>query len=83
MHRLSNILLALTLAGGLAACGGGYSGFKIPIESELKPWVSPEADELLGEDDDDDEDYEDYVDEEDGDAPAAKPAAPAAPAPKK
>lgn len=88
MHRFTNILVALTLAAGLTACGGGYSGFIIPVESDLKPWVAPEADEFMEEDEDEDdgEDYEDYEDEEDA-APAAaapaKPAAPATPAVKK
>lgn len=88
MHRFTNLFVALFMAAGLAACGGGYSGFIIPVESDLKPWVEPEADEFLGEDedegDDGEEDYEDYEDEE-GDEPAApaKPAAAPAPAPKK
>jgi hypothetical protein len=83
MNRFTNVLVALTFAAGLAACGGGYSGFLIPIESELKPWVAPEADEILGEDDDDDDDeeYEEYVDEEEEEAAPAKPAP--APAPTK
>ena len=86
MHRFTNVLVALTLAAGLAACGGGYSGFIIPVESELKPWVAPEADELASDDteegdEEDYEDYEDYEDEDDDAEPvAAKPAAPAAPA---
>jgi hypothetical protein len=83
MHRFTNIFVALFLAAGLAACGGGYSGFIIPVESDLKPWVAPEADELVedgDEDEDDGEDYEDYEDEE-GDEPAAAPAKPAAPKP--
>lgn len=86
MRRFTNILVALTLATGLAACGGGYSGFVIPVESGLKPWVAPEAEELASDDADDegdDEDYQDYEDEDDTSAaakPAAKPAAGAAPA---
>lgn len=84
MHRFTNVLVALSLAVGLAACGGGYSGFVIPIETELKPWVAPEADELVADDDEEDEDegdnYEDYADEEDA-TPAAKPAVAPTPAP--
>jgi hypothetical protein len=81
MNRFTNVLVALTLAAGLAACGGGYSGFLIPIESELNPWVAPEADELADEDEEEEE-YEEYVDEEEEDAAPAKPAKPApAPAP--
>ncbi len=85
MNRFTNVFIALSLAAGLAACGGGYSGFLIPIESDLKPWVAPEADELVAsDDDDDDEDYEEYEDEEDEDGAApAKPAAAPAPAAKK
>ncbi len=88
MHRFTNLIVALFLAAGLSACGGGYSGFIIPIESDLKPWVEPEAEELLGTDDDEDEDdgedYEDYEDYEDATpaAAAVKPA-PAKPAPAK
>ncbi len=76
MNRLANGLLALCFVAGLTACGGGLSGFVIPVESELKPWVAPETDELVVPDqaaDDDDEDYEDYEDEE-GDEAAAAPA---------
>ena len=87
MHRFTNVLVALSLAIGLAACGGGYSGFLIPIETELKPWVAPEADELVADDDEDEEDgeeYEDYEDEEEDEAtPAAAPAPAATPAVKK
>ncbi len=73
MNRLANIFVALCLAAGLTACGGGYSGFIIPVESELNPFVAPEADELVSNDTaeaGDDEDYEDYEDEEGGDEPA-------------
>ena len=81
MKRFTNVLVALTFAAGLTACGGGYSGFLIPIESELKPWVAPEADELVDDDDcEEEEEYEEYVDEEEEEAAPAKPAAPA-PAP--
>ena len=84
MHRFTNVLIALTLATGLAACGGGYSGFIIPIESELKPWVAPEADELVADEEEEDyEDYEDYEDEEEDeeqkDAPAPVPVKPEPP----
>ena len=86
MNRFTNVLVALSLAIGLAACGGGYSGFLIPIETDLKPWVAPEADELVADDDEEDEedeeDYEDYEDEEEA-TPAAAPAAAPAPAPVK
>lgn len=75
MHQFMNILVALTLAGGLAACGGGYSGYTIPIETELKPWVAPEADELLNEEEEEDQaDYEDYEDEEEDEVTAPAPA---------
>lgn len=86
MHRFTNVLVALSLAFGLAACGGGYSGFLIPIETKLKPWVAPEADELVADSDDeeavDEVDFEDYEDYEDGEenAPAPAPAPAAAPA---
>lgn len=85
MHRFTNVLVALSLAAGLAACGGGYSGFIIPVETDLKPWVAPEADELVADDEEeeeDGEDYEDYEDEEDA-TPAAAAPAPAPPAVKK
>lgn len=83
MNRFTNVLVALTFAAGLTACGGGYSGFIIPIESELKPWVAPEADELVDEDDEEEEEYEEYVDEEEEDAAPVKPAPAPAPAPTK
>ncbi len=76
MNRFTKLLVALSMSAGLAACGGGYSGFIIPVESDLKPWVAPEAEDLVAEDDEDEEDFEDYEDEE-GDEDAA----PAAPAP--
>jgi hypothetical protein len=69
MNRLANVFVALCLATGLTACGGGYSGFIIPVESELRPWSAPEADELISDgtpEAGDDEDYEDYEDEEGG-----------------
>ncbi len=80
MNRFANVFVAVSLAVGLAACGGGYSGFIIPVESELNPWVAPEADEFVTEDTagDSDEDYEDYEDEEEGEEAPAAPAAPAA-----
>lgn len=85
MNRLANVFVALCLAAGLTACGGGYSGFIIPVESELKPWAPPEADDLVSDgtpEATDDSDYEDYEDEEDGDAPdsAILPPQPAQPA---
>lgn len=77
MNQFTNILIALSFAVGLAACGGGNSGYIIPVESELKPWVAPETDDIIEvEDADDDEDYEDYEDEEDAPAAPAPPAAP-------
>lgn len=92
MNRFAKVLVALCFATGLTACGGGgYSGFILPQESELKPWVAPEAEDLLPADGSEDagdegdyEDYEDYEDEEDEDAaaPAAAPSAPAKPAAK-
>ncbi len=80
MNRFASVIAAVSLAASLAACGGGYSGFILPVESELNPWVAPEADEFIAEDvpAESDEDYEDYEDEEEGDeepAPAAAPAA--------
>ena len=84
MNRYSHGLLALCFFAGLTACGGGYSGFVIPVESELKPWVAPEADEILpAEEGSDDEDYEDYEDEEEDEAvaPAATGASAEAAAP--
>ncbi len=84
MNRFANAIVALCFAAGLTACGGGYSGFILPVESELNPWVAPATDEILpGEDatetSGDDGDYEDYEDEEDGGAtaPAVAPPAPA------
>lgn len=88
MHRLYNVIGALALAALLVACGGGgYSGFVIPQETELKPWVAQSEDEILeraGIDNIDDgagggdfveyEDYEDESDEEEADAPAPLPA---------
>jgi hypothetical protein len=83
MNRFTNVLVALSLAIGLAACGGGYSGFVIPIETELKPWVAPEADELVADEDEgEDEEYEEYEDyEDDGETTPAAPAAAPTPTP--
>ena len=82
MHRFMNLLAALSLVAGLSACGGGYSGFVIPQETKLKPWVVPSADELIPEEEEedsgDDADSEDYEDEEDAEAAPAAPAVPAA-----
>ena len=82
MNRLANVFVALCLAAGLTACGGGYSGFIIPIESELNPWVAPEADEFATDTAEagGDDDYEDYEDEEGGEEPAPAPSVPAQPA---
>jgi len=81
MNRFANVVIAVCFAAGLAACGGGYSGFIIPVESELNPWVAPEADEILPASADDDAgedegDYEDYEDEEDADTTPAPATAP-------
>lgn len=86
MNRFANALFALCFAAGLTACGGGYSGFIIPVESELNPWVAPEADDLVSNGADEaavEDDYEDYEDEEgddDDDDGAAAPAATPTPA---
>ena len=82
----------------LTACGGGNSGYVIPQETSLKPWVEPDLSEF----DDTEtvgaeelEDYEDYEDEEEdadgaaeepgaaSETPAAKPAANKTPAGKR
>ena len=39
--------LPISLALALVGCGGGYSGFIIPQETELKPWTAPTEDEIL------------------------------------
>lgn len=71
MSRISNIVLILSFVIGASACGGGWSGYYIPVDTELKPFVAPEADELVDDASEEDEgDYEDYEDEED--APATK-----------
>ena len=77
MHRFTHVLAPLAFALSLAACGGGNSGYIIPIETELKPWVAPEAEELVAEEDEgEEEEFEDYEDEEE-EAEAAPAAAPA------
>ncbi|MCP4445990.1 MAG: hypothetical protein GY811_11685 [Myxococcales bacterium] len=82
MRRFAKVFVALCLTAGLTACGGGYSGFILPVESDLNPWVAPEADELIsdgGPAQEDDGDYEDYEDEEgDAEAPAATETSPTA-----
>lgn len=81
MNRLPKIFLALSFTLGAAACGGGNSGFLIPADTGLNPYVAPETDELLGgeETGSEEEDYEDYEDEEEEGAETA-PTTPAAPA---
>lgn len=89
MNRFAKAFVALCFSAGLTACGGGYSGYIIPVESELNPWVAQESDEILPQDgsaaDADEGDYEDYEDDE-GDegavTPAAAPTTPANPAAK-
>jgi hypothetical protein len=83
MHRFTNILGGLSLAFLLTACGGGYSGFVIPVETELKPWAVPSEEEILERlgmesDEGTDDAYEEYEDgEEEGDGDGGDSSAPA------
>ncbi len=78
MNRLPKLLLSLFFTAGLLACGGGKSGFLIPTDTALNPFVAPEAGELIadeGADDEEEEEYEDYEDEE-GEAQSPPASAP-------
>ena len=81
MQKFAKILASLSLVLSATACGGGYSGFLIPVDTELRPFVAPETDELVEEEEDEEEeegDYEDYEDEEEESAGTAAPQPPAA-----
>jgi hypothetical protein len=75
------VILSVGLSFGLAACGGGSSSYRVPVDSELKPFVAPEAEDLVADDgvEDDENDSEDAA--ESSDKPATAAPAPAAPAP--
>lgn len=81
--RVLPVVLALALC---AACGGDGGGkYTLPADSELKPWVAPERDDLIaGESSVDEEEEEEAPAEEsappahekkEAAPPAAKPAA--------
>ena len=83
MNRCVRAIALLSMTLAIGACGAPtWSGFYLPVDSDLKPFVAPGADELVVEDaaDSGDEggDYEDYEDyeEEAEEAPAAPTPAP-------
>ena len=57
---LAPLVVALALAAVPAACGGS-SSYHLPVNSQLKPFVKPDADDLVSSDDD--SDYEDMSDD--------------------
>ncbi len=76
MYRLPKIFLVLSFAASAAACGGGNSGFLMPVDTALNPFVAPETDEIIAEEESGEEEYEEYADEEE-ETPASAPVAPA------
>ncbi|MBL4632561.1 MAG: hypothetical protein JKY56_01740 [Kofleriaceae bacterium] len=75
MYRLPKIFLVLSFAASAAACGGGNSGFLMPTDTALNPFVAPETDELIAEDESEEE-YEEYEDEEEEETPTPTPTVP-------
>ena len=61
-------ILALLAALALIACGGSEKKYMLPVDSPAKPFVPPEADELVESDDGgwdlDDEDEADEAEDE-------------------
>lgn len=58
--RLAPLVVALAMAAVPAACGGS-SSYHLPVDSQMKPFAKPDADDLVSSDDD--SDYEDMGDD--------------------
>lgn len=80
MVRFISLLSILTTMF-LAACGGGYSGYHLPVETELKPFRAAEAEDLSPEEEGWDLEEEDQAEPEESAEPAAEPSGAAAPEP--
>jgi hypothetical protein len=52
--RLGTLVLVVfaVFALGLAACGGGSSNYRIPVDSEIKQFQPPEEEDLIASEED-------------------------------
>jgi outer membrane biosynthesis protein TonB len=79
-------IFALVAALALMACGGSEKKYMLPVDSPAKPFIAPEADELVESDGDawsvDEDEDEGEADADDtADADTTPPATPPKPAP--
>lgn len=78
----TRLSLLTMLALVFAACGGSDETYYLPADSQIKPFVAPEADDIAGEGDADAEDEGDADEEaadEGGETPPPAKGAPASP----